>query len=139
MYKGAKKIKFSSGNDANQMLMRKLVCNFFSAGKITTTISKARVLKSYIEKLTEKIKEENNANKNYLISKLNNEKLIDSLYREVAPIIKNRVGGYVRIIKLGRRDSDGVDLGKIEWIQPIVIKTNIPKINKNSKEIAEKK
>ncbi|MFN4212677.1 MAG: 50S ribosomal protein L17 [Microgenomates group bacterium] len=114
-----KKIKVKGGKDANKMLMVKLVNNFFVKGKLTTTIKKAKLVKSYIERLVEKSKVKTEANKNYLLRYIHDKKLINFLFETVGPAFKSLKGGYVRIIRIGQRDSDGSEIGKLEWTQPI--------------------
>lgn len=115
-----KKIKVKWGRDANKMLMRKLAANFISKGKIITTIKKAKIVKSHIERLVEKSKIKTEANKNYLLRFIANRKLITFLFDTVGTALKNISGGYVRIIKMGSRESDGSEMAKLEWAHPIV-------------------
>lgn len=116
----SKKIKIRLGIDANKMLLRKLMFNFFKSGKITTTQAKARILKTSIEKVVEKAKEQTESNKNYLLSNLNDKVLVKTLFETVGPIMKNRVGGYVSQSKLHERESDGTLMVRLEWISPVV-------------------
>jgi large subunit ribosomal protein L17 len=115
-----KKIKFRNGYDANRALVRKLAVNFFLKGKLTTTLVKAKAMKPVIEKLIEKMKVKTEANLNYLRQKLNNNEVIEIAYKDISPVIGKINGGYIRIIKLGRRESDGSEMGKVEWVYPII-------------------
>ena len=63
-----KKIKFSKGKDANEMLLKKLLSNFLIQGKITTTQKKAKAVKSGIDRIVSKSKNKTQSNKNYLLS-----------------------------------------------------------------------
>jgi len=121
MWHRVKKIKFRAGSDANQMLIKKLANNFFAKGKLTTTFKKAKVLKSVIEKLVEKTKEKTEANKNYLLHYIINKQILKLLFDNVGPVLKDKKGGYVRLIRLGARDSDGAEEARVEWVYPIVI------------------
>lgn len=120
MRHGYKKIKFGYGKDANDMLMRKLAYNFFTNGKIVTTDTKAKVLKSYVEKLVEKLKEKNEANKNSLLRSLGSQALIDTLYETVTDKVKGIQGGYVRVQRLAIRLSDGAPTARLSWTFPMV-------------------
>ncbi len=120
MRHGVKKIKFSNGIDANRALVRKLAVNFFLKGKLTTTLSKAKAIKPVIEKLIEKMKVKTESNLNYLKQKLDNKDVLEMAYRDISPVIAKINGGYVRIIKLGKRSSDGAEMGKIDWVYPII-------------------
>lgn len=115
-----KKIKFRDGYDANRALVRKLAVNFFLKGKLTTTLVKAKAMKPVIEKLIEKMKVKTESNLNYLRQKLNNNEVIAIAYKDISPVIGKINGGYIRIIKLGRRESDGSEMGRIEWAYPII-------------------
>ncbi|MFA6080911.1 MAG: bL17 family ribosomal protein [Patescibacteria group bacterium] len=115
-----KKIKFSDGIDANRALVRKLAVNFFLQGKLTTTLSKAKAIKPVIERLIEKMKVKTESNVNYLKQKLDSEEVLVIAYRDISPVIAKINGGYIRIIKLGQRESDGAEVGRIEWVYPII-------------------
>lgn len=136
-----KKIKFRAGYDANKMLVKKLVVNFLERGKITTTLKKAKVLKSVIERLVEKAKEKTESNKNYLLRHVTDKKTIKFLFETVGPTLKKTVGGYVKVVRLGARDSDGTETARLEWAYPIVIEEKEekkPKVKKVEK-VEEKK
>jgi len=115
-----KKIKFSAGIDANHALVKKLAVNFFLKGKLTTTLSRAKAIKPVIEKLIEKMKVKTESNLNYLKQKLDNKEILEIAYKDIGPVIAKINGGYVRVIKLGRRESDGAEIGRIEWVYPII-------------------
>lgn len=130
-----KKIKFRRGRDANRMLIRKLVRNFITKAKIRTTLKKANVLKSAVERLIEKAKTETEANKNYLLRVFNDEDLVTRMFKEIGTALKDKVGGYVRIVKIGVRRSDGSEMARLEWVYPVVTEKKIPeKAKKEQKE-----
>lgn len=115
-----KKIKFRDGVDANRALVRKLAVNFFLQGKLTTTLSKAKAIKPVIERLIEKMKVKTEANVNYLKHILNSKEVLIIAYRDISPVVAKINGGYVRIVKLGQRESDGAEVGRIEWVYPVI-------------------
>lgn len=129
-----KKIKFRRGSDANQMLVKKLVLNFLERGKIATTLKKTKVLKTVIEKLVEKAKEKTEANKNYLMHYITDKKMTKFLFETVGPALKKTVGGYVRVVRLGARESDSSERARLEWAYPIVIETPKVEIKKVAKK-----
>lgn len=118
-----KKIKFRAGTDANKMLVKKLIYNFLLVGKISSTLKKVKVLKSLVEKAVEKAKEKNEANKNYLLRYVTDKKTMNLLFETIGPTLKDKTGGYVRVVKLGVRNSDGSEMARLEWAYPIVIET----------------
>lgn len=118
-----KKIRFKQGKGVNKMLIRKLMVNFISRGKLTTTLAKTKILKSQIEKMVEKTKQETKANKNYLLRHFGNKKLFKFLFNTIGSTFKDVTGGYVRILKMSDRISDGSPIGKVEWTKPIIYET----------------
>jgi large subunit ribosomal protein L17 len=122
MLHGTKKIRFSHGKDADKMLMRKLIHNFLINGKIVSTEAKIKALKPLIDKIIEKAKEKTESNKNYLLRNVAEDKTIKSLFDEIGPVLKDKIGGYVKIIRLSHRPSDGSSMMKMEWTYPIVKK-----------------
>lgn len=120
MRHGVKKIKFRSGQDANEMLMRKLLYGFFTHGKITTTLSKGKALKPLVEHLAHKIRERNESNKNYLLRYFPNEKQVEGYFKNLGETMNKRTGGYVRLIRLYARESDNAMMARLEWTDPVV-------------------
>ncbi|MEK7495391.1 MAG: 50S ribosomal protein L17 [Patescibacteria group bacterium] len=120
MRHGVKKIKFSNGIDANRALTRKLAVNFFLKGKLSTTLSRAKAIKPVIERLIEKMKVKTESNLNYLKQKLDSKEVIEMAYKDIGPTIAKINGGYIRVIKLGQRESDGAETARIEWVYPII-------------------
>jgi len=136
-----KKIKFKGGYDATRALVKKLAYNFLTRGKIKTTLKKAKVLKSTLEKLVEKMKEENEKNKMFFLSYFGQKrKLLPLFFKVIGPVFKEIKGGYVRIVKLGQRDSDGANQALVEWTKPVVYENfeNKKKKKNKTKEIKEK-
>ena len=120
MRHGVKKIKFSNGIDANRALVRKLAVNFFLKGKLSTTLSRAKAIKPVIERLIEKMKVKTESNLNYLKQKLDSKEVVEMAYKDIGPTIAKINGGYIRVIKLGQRESDGAETARIEWVYPII-------------------
>lgn len=118
----AKKIKFGSGIDANRMLFRKMMLNFLQNAKLTTTISKAKALKSALERVISKSRVKSESNKNYLLKFFPKQVVFDIMFDQVGPAFSKLTGGYVRVVRLNERVTDGALIGRVEWAHPIVIK-----------------
>ena len=84
--------------------------------RINTTVAKAKALKVFIEPLVTKSKEDTTHNRRIVFSKLRNKYAVTELFREVAPKVGDRPGGYTRIIKLGNRLGDNADMAMIELV-----------------------
>ena len=114
------KIKFSKGKDAGKMMVRKLAKNFLTQAKIETTLKRVKVLKPVIERMVDKSKVFTEANKTYLLKLLNDSKLVDKMFNEIGKALKGKIGGYVRIVRLGAIRDDGAEIARLEWAYPIV-------------------
>ena len=121
MRHGVKKIKFRAGIDSNQMLMKKMVYNFVTRGKIVSTEKKIKELKSLMDILAHKLHENTESNKNYVMKYIPNSELVTALYKDVSPSIKERKGGYVKSTRLYQRSSDGTLMMRLEWSDPVVL------------------
>ncbi len=127
-----KKIKIKLGKDHNKMLMRKMTINFLKHNKITTTLPRAKLFKSYLERLVYKSRERTESNKNVLLKHLGDMKWVNLMFDKVGPFFKDRVGGYVRIVRLLPRASDGAKMARVEWVEVPGEKKNA-KTNTNNK------
>lgn len=102
-------------------LLANLGCQLITHKRITTTLAKAKALRTYIEPLITKTKA--NASKEAIMhnhrivfSYLNDKAAVKELFTVVAPKIASRPGGYTRIIKLGARVGDNAELAMIELV-----------------------
>lgn len=84
--------------------------------RITTTVAKAKALRSYIEPLITKSKDDATHSRRVVFSYLNDKVATAELFREVSPKVADRPGGYTRIIKLGTRLGDSADMAMIELV-----------------------
>ena len=84
--------------------------------RITTTVTKAKALKKYVEPLITKAKDDSTNSRRVVFSYLQNKEAIKELFGEVAQKVGDRPGGYTRIIKLGHRFSDTADICFIELV-----------------------
>ena len=84
--------------------------------RIETTVAKAKALKMYVEPLITKSKEDSTHSRRTVFSYLKNKYAVTELFRNVAPKIADRPGGYTRILKTGFRLGDGADMALIELV-----------------------
>jgi len=84
--------------------------------RITTTSTKAKALKIFIEPLITKSKNDNTHNRRLCFSKLRNKDGVKTLFDDIAQKVANRPGGYTRIIKLGNRMGDNASMAMIELV-----------------------
>lgn len=84
--------------------------------RIATTTAKAKELRSYVEPLITKSKEDNTHSRRVVFSYLRNKYAVSELFREISPRIAERPGGYTRILKTGNRLGDNADMCIIELV-----------------------
>lgn len=99
-----------------EALLKSMAGSLFIHGKIETTQVKARELKPVAEKFITRAKEANMADRR-LLARSFSPVILKKLIDEVAPSFKTRKGGYTRIIKLGRRKSDGTSMVIVELVK----------------------
>jgi large subunit ribosomal protein L17 len=84
--------------------------------KIKTTVAKAKALRTYVEPLITKSKEDSTHSRRVVFSYLQNKDAVSELYREISPKIMERPGGYTRILKTGNRVGDNAEMCIIELV-----------------------
>lgn len=108
--------KFSRKKGPRIALLKGLANNFFVHGKIKTTEAKAKELRPIVEKMITRGKNATLANRRLLTQQVN-VKTAKKVIDEVSLTYKDRAGGYTRITRLGRRDSDGAKMVIIELVK----------------------
>jgi len=93
-----------------------MACSLIEHKRINTTLAKAKALRKYVEPLITKSKEDTTHNRRVVFSYLQNKDASSILFRDVAPKIANRPGGYTRIIKLNNRLGDNAEMAMIELV-----------------------
>ena len=84
--------------------------------RITTTVAKAKALRSYVEPLVTKSKDDTTHNRRVVFSYLKNKEAVTELFRTIAPKVAERPGGYTRILHVGFRQGDAADMALIEFV-----------------------
>ncbi len=97
-------------------LLSNMAISLIEHKRIETTLAKARALRRYVEPLITKSKEDSTHSRRVVFSELQNKDATAVLFRDVAPKIAERPGGYTRIIKLGNRLGDAAEMAMIELV-----------------------
>jgi len=108
--------QLSSKIAKNKALLKNQAVSLILYEKIRTTKTRAKYLKSIVEKLITKAKAQNLKARKELISFLPKMGAVKKVMEELAPRYKDRPGGYTRIIKLGNRPGDNAPMVRIEFI-----------------------
>lgn len=93
-----------------------MACSLIEHKRINTTLAKAKALRVYIEPLLTKAKTDSTHSRRTVFSYLGNKEAVTELFREVAPKIADRPGGYTRIIRTGYRLGDNAEMCMIELV-----------------------
>ena len=110
--------KFNKNSEHRRAMFSNMMTSFFRHERITTTVAKAKELRSLSEKVITRAKENTLHNKRVIMRRIHDRDIIAKLFDEIAPKYKERNGGYTRIVKLGNRAGDAAALALIELINP---------------------
>ena len=94
-------------NMANSLILHK---------RITTTLAKAKALKTYLEPLITKSKDDSTHSRRIVFSYLKDKTAVAELFRTIAPKIADLPGGYLRVLHVGFRQGDGSEMALIEFV-----------------------
>ena len=110
--------KFGRSSEHRAMLMKSLVTNLILAESIKTTLPKAKEARKDADKIVTIAKKGDLAARRLAASRLLEPKAVQKLFDKVAPAMKDRKGGYTRIIKLGTRKGDAAEVCILQWVMP---------------------
>jgi len=112
-----KKVNHLGRTDSHRKAMlANMASSLIEHKRITTTLAKAKALRTYVEPLITKSKSDTTHSRRIVFSYLKNKDSVSILFREVAEKIANRPGGYTRIIKLENRPGDNSEMALIELV-----------------------
>ena len=107
--------KFGRSMEHRKMLMKSLVTNLILAESIKTTLPKAKEARKDAEKMVTIAKKGDLAARRLAASRLVQPAAVQKLFAEIAPAMKDRQGGYTRIVKLGARKGDAAEMCILQW------------------------
>jgi large subunit ribosomal protein L17 len=84
--------------------------------RINTTLAKAKALRKYVEPIITRSKEDSTHSRRMVFSYLQDKVAVAELFREVAPKVAERPGGYTRIIKMENRPGDNAEMCMMELV-----------------------
>ncbi len=128
--------KFDRHTSHRQAMLKNLARNLLIHQKIKTTLAKAKEGRRLIEKLITLGKKDTVNNRRLAYVYIQDRKLIKSLFKDIAPLFKDRPGGYTRVLKTANRNGDGAQMAILE----LVVKSKPHKpVESEVKEAKEKK
>src|ERR1700759_2875965 len=97
-------------------LLSNLAIQLITHKRIVTTLAKAKSLRTYVEPLITKGKENTTHQRRVVFSYLQDKEAVTELFGNIATKVAGRPGGYTRIIKLGARVGDNAETALIELV-----------------------
>ena len=105
------------GSPAHQRhMLSNLAQELFWEERITTTVTRAKMLRPYAEKLITKARKGSLHARRQVLAKIEDTDVVTKLFDEVAPRYAERPGGYTRIVRLGPRRGDGAEMAVVELV-----------------------
>ena len=108
--------KLGRTTDHRTAMLRAMVTFLLENGKIETTVTRAKEVRSMAEKYITLAKDNILNSKRQAMAFITKEAVVAKLYNEIAPKYADRNGGYTRITKIGPRRGDGAEMAIIELI-----------------------
>ena len=97
-------------------MLRNLLTSFFEHERVKTTDAKAKELRPLAEKIIQWGKRGDLHARRQMLAIIRSRKVVGKVFDSIAPRYQNRVGGYVRILKLGVRRGDGAPVSIVELV-----------------------
>lgn len=108
--------KLGRTTDHRRAMLRAMVTYLLENGRIETTVTRAKEVRSMAEKMITVAKDDTLQAKRTALAYITKEDVVKKLFTEIAPKYKDRNGGYCRIIKTGPRRGDAAEMCIIELI-----------------------
>jgi len=108
--------KLGRTNSHRKATLQALSTALIEHKRIRTTVSKAKALRPFVEPLITRAKEDTEHNRRQVFRRLQNKTAVRELFDEVGEQVAGRPGGYVRIVKLGKRSGDGTEEALVELV-----------------------
>ena len=109
--------KLGRTTDQRRAMLRAMVTFLFENGKIETTVTRAKEVRSMAEKYITVAKTNDLAARRRVLAFVTKEDVVTKLFNEIAPLYAERSGGYTRITKIGPRRGDAAEMAIIELIK----------------------
>lgn len=108
--------KLGRTSDHRKAMLRAMVTYLLENGKIETTVTRAKEVRSMAEKMITTAKTNDLHSKRQVFAYVTKEDVVKKLFDEIAPKYADRNGGYTRIVKIGPRRGDAAEMAVISLI-----------------------
>ena len=103
-------------SDHRKAMLSNMANSLIEHKRINTTVAKAKALRGFVEPLITKSKTDSTHSRRTVFSYLKNKEAVSALFRDIAPKVATRNGGYTRIIRTGFRLGDNAEMCMIELV-----------------------
>jgi large subunit ribosomal protein L17 len=134
MRHGKKTKKLSRTKSHRKAMLANMAASLFLYHVIKTTDAKAKEVRKLVDKLITLAKRGDLHAHRQVYDVIKDRKLVKKLFDEIAPKLKDREGGYTKVLKLGTRRGDGASLSVIK----LLVEKPPTEEKKGKKEKAEK-
>ena len=132
--------KFGLDKGARKAIMRNMAKQLFIYGRIRTTVARAKYLRTIVEPIITRAKSGTLNDIREVYKYIDDRDMIKKIFSEVAPLYKDRKGGYTRVLRLENRPGDNAEMALIELIDATsVYKKEEPKKDEKAKKDGEEK
>ncbi|MFF1828839.1 50S ribosomal protein L17 [Paenarthrobacter sp. NPDC058040] len=108
--------RLGGGPAHERLMLANLAASLFEHKRITTTVTKAKRLKPYAERLVTFAKRGDLASRRRVLGLISDKGIVHELFTDIAGAVANREGGYTRITKIGNRKGDNAPMAVIELV-----------------------
>lgn len=127
-------IRLGRKNTHRVATLKSLACAVLTKETITTTRTKAKEARSFVDGLITKAKNNTPESKREVFAIVRDKGLIETLFNDIAPRFKSRSGGYTRVIPLYPRRGDGSPMAILELVEKKPVDAKKPKKEADKKE-----
>ena len=110
----ARKLNMTSSH--KRAMFRNMTASLVEHELIKTTLPKAKELRGFAEPLITLAKQDSVANRRLAFDRLRNKATVGKLFTDLGPRYLERPGGYLRILKCGRRSGDNAPMAYVELV-----------------------
>ena len=108
--------QFNRNSSHRQAMFRNMMVSLLKHEQIKTTVPKAKELRRFVEPIITLGKDGTLANKRNAFAKLRDRDIVAKLFDEIGERMKDRPGGYTRILKCGNRPGDNAPMAYIQLV-----------------------
>ena len=108
--------KLGRRSEHRKAMMKNLTISLINAGRIETTVTRAKELRKFADRMITLGKKNTLATRRNAFAFLRNEEAVAKIFNELAPKYAERNGGYTRIIKTSVRKGDSAEMAIIELV-----------------------